>query len=137
MLVPVTLACVAAAAQIFTVPQTALWTILQTEHGRVGVCVKQVNGRHDCGPAQVNAEIWVPYFAVALNRPIPVIFHQLRDNGCFNIDAAALILREKIDEAGGNLWDGMGRYNSATPAFKSAYQARLLQSYRLLLRGGH
>jgi hypothetical protein len=135
MLVAITIACVTAAAQTFTVPQVALWTILQTEHGQVGACTLQASGRHDCGPAQVDAEVWVPYFSTILNRPAPLIYTQLRDNGCFNIYAAALILREKVDEAGGNLWDGMGRYNSATPVYKYAYQTRLMQSYRWLSRG--
>ena len=78
----------------------------------------------------MNAQTWVPYFAELLHRPpIEEVLAALRDNGCFNIYAAAYILRVKMSEAGGDPWDGMGRYNSATPALKRAYQQRLVRSY--------
>ena len=132
MIAPLTAACVAAAALAYGVAEPALWMILKTEAGTVGACTVQASGAHDCGPAQVNAEIWVPVFARLLNRPVGEVFYALRDNGCFNIQAAAYILRLKVTEAGGDAWDGIGRYNSATPALKHAYQQRLIASYRQL-----
>jgi len=138
MLVPITAACIAAAAATYGVTEPALWTILKTESGRVGACTVQASGAHDCGPAQVNAEIWVPQFARLLHRPVAEMFYALRDNGCFNIYAAAYILRLKVAEAGGDAWDAMGRYNSATPDLKRAYQRRLAEAYRqLYLRRPH
>ncbi len=132
MIAPLTAACIAAAASAFNVAEPALWLILKTEDGKVGACTTQANGMHDCGPAQVNAEIWVPRFASLLNRPVAEIFYALRDNGCFNISAAAYILRVKIETSGGDVWEGMGRYNSANPAIKRVYQQRLIASYRQL-----
>jgi hypothetical protein len=132
MLVPITAACITAAAAAYGVAEPALWTILKAEAGHVGACTVQANGAHDCGPAQINAEIWVPHFARELHRPVPEMFYALRDNGCFNIYAAAYILRIKVGEAGGDAWDGMGRYNSATPELKHAYQRRLADAYRQL-----
>jgi hypothetical protein len=127
--IPLTAACVAAAASLFGVSEPMLWTILKAEGGRVGACTPQANGTHDCGPAQVNAETWVPRLAQALHRPGHEILSDLRDDGCFNIWAAAYVLRVKLGEAGGNAWDAAGRYNSATPAYKLAYQARLVGAY--------
>jgi hypothetical protein len=135
MLVPVTALCIAAAAATFQVSEPALKLIIKTEGGHIGACTRQESGVHDCGPAQVNAEIWTPYFARLLKRPIPEIFYAIRDNGCFNVNAAAFILRLKIDRADGNVWDGMGRYNSSTPAIKHAYQQRLIETYRALTQG--
>jgi hypothetical protein len=132
MIVPITAACIAAAAAAYGVAEPALWTILKAESGRVGACTLQPNGMHDCGPAQINAEIWVPQFARLLHRPGPEMFYALRDNGCFNIHAAAYILRVKVAEAAGDAWDGMGRYNSATPERKRTYQKRLAEAYRQL-----
>ena len=132
MLVPITAACIAAAAAAYGIAEPALVTILKTESGRVGACTVQVNGAHDCGPAQINAEIWVPHFARLLHRPVAEMFYAVRDNGCFNVYAAAYILRLKMAEAGGDAWDGMGRYNSATPDLKRAYQRRLADAYRQL-----
>src|SRR3984957_1804281 len=128
MLVPLTAACISAAALAYPVAEPALWLILKTEAGTVGACTVQTNGMHDCGPAQINAEIWVPHFARVLHRPVPEIFYALRDNGCFNVNAAAYILQIKIGEARGDAWDGIGRYNSATPALKHAYQSRLIEA---------
>jgi hypothetical protein len=129
MLAGVTAACIALAAATFQVSQPALKLIIKTEGGRVGACTIQKSGVHDCGPAQINAEIWTPYFAKLLRKPIPETFYAIRDNGCFNVTAAAFILRLKIDRAHGNVWDGMGRYNSATPSIKHAYQQRLIETY--------
>jgi hypothetical protein len=132
MLVSITAACVAAAASAFSLAPPDLWLLLKTENGRVGACTLQSNGLHDCGPAQVNAEIWAPKLAGMIHRPIDEVFYALRDNGCFNIHAAAYILRQKIDESGGDVWEGMGRYNTAHPAGKSVYQERLFESYKTL-----
>ena len=129
---PLTAACIAAAAALFHVPEPALWTILKTEGGQVGRCVAQSNGTHDCGPAQINAETWVAPLARLLRRPPDEIFIDLRDNGCFNIYAGAYVLRSKLREAGGDIWDAAGRYNSATPVFKSEYQDRLARAYAWL-----
>ena len=132
MLAPVTAVCIAAASLAYGVSEPALVTILGTERGAVGACTVQASGVHDCGPAQINAEIWVPYFAQLLHQPLAATFYAIRDDGCFNIEAAAYILRLKTIEAGGDAWDGMGRYNSATPALKRAYQQRLIAAYRQL-----
>lgn len=133
MLAPLTAACVAAAASAFNLAEPLLWVILRTEGGRVGACTPQPNGTRDCGPAQVNAETWVPHFARLLQRPPAQILTELRDDGCFNIHAAAYVLRVKIGEARGDLWDAAGRYNSATPVHKRAYQMRLVASHAQLL----
>ena len=132
MIAPLTAACVSAASLAYGVAEPALWMILKTEAGTVGACTVQASGAHDCGLAQINAEIWVPHLARLLKRPVGEVFYAIRDNGCFNIHAAAYILRLKVAAAGGDVWDGMGLYNSATPAQKHAYQDRLIASYRQL-----
>jgi hypothetical protein len=136
LIAPITAACVMGAAAAYNLAPVSLQLILKTEGGHIGACTVQANGMHDCGPAQVNAEIWVPRLATLLKRPISEIFYALRDNGCFNIYAAAYVLRLKMGEAEGNVWDGMGRYNSATPSLKHAYQAKLIEAYRHLFPGG-
>ena len=102
MLLPLTAACVAAAAASFNVAEPMLWTILRAEGGRVGACTPQASGTDDCGPAQVNAQTWVPYLSRKLGRPEAAVLADLRDDGCFNIHVAAYILRIKIGEAGGD-----------------------------------
>lgn len=132
MLVPLTAACVVAAASMFQVSEPMLWTILKVEGGRVGACTPQSNGTQDCGPAQINAETWVPTFSRMLQLPAAQVHAKLRDDGCFNIYAGAYVLRVKLGEAGGDPWDAAGRYNSATPHIKLRYQARLADAFKRL-----
>lgn len=126
---PLTAACVAVSALMLHVAEPTLWSILKAEGGRVGACVTQANGSHDCGPAQINAETWVPRLSALLHRTPEDVHTELRDDGCFNVWAAAYVLRVKLAEAGGDAWDAAGRYNSATPRYKLAYQARLIDAY--------
>jgi len=130
MIVPLTAACVSAASLAYSVAEPVLWTVLRAEMGQVGACTTNTNGSHDCGPAQINAETWVMPLAQLLRRPPVDIFLGLRDNGCFNVYTEAYILRVKLIEAHGDPWDAMGRYNSATPALKHAYQQRLIDAYK-------
>ena len=132
MLAAITAACISAAAAAYSIAPPALWTILKTEGGKVGACTTQANGMHDCGPAQVNVEIWAPPLARLLNRSVVEIQSALRDNGCFNIHAAAYILRLKTDETSGDPWEGMGRYNNSKPAIKSSYQSKLVKAFEQL-----
>ena len=132
MIVPLTAACVSAAATAYSLAEPVLWTLLKAEMGQVGACTAQANGTHDCGPAQINAETWVEPLALLLRRPPSEVFEGIRDNGCFNVYTAAYILRVKLIEAHGDPWDAMGRYNSATPARKHAYQQRLIEAYNQL-----
>ena len=136
MIAPLTAACIASAASLFGVAEPMLWTILKAEGGRVGQCVLQASGSNDCGPAQVNANVWAPHFARLTGRPETEIWRDLRDDGCFNVHAAAYIYRIKVREAGGDRWDAAGRYNSATPGIKQAYQARLIATYASMFLGG-
>lgn len=131
---PLTAACIAVAASMLQVPEPSLWTILKVEGGRVGACTTQANGSHDCGPAQVNTETWTPTLSRLLHRPQGSVHDALRDDGCFNIWAAAFVYRVKLGEAHGDAWEAAGRYNSATPVFKLAYQARLASAYEQLFR---
>lgn len=134
MPVPLTAACIAVAASMLQVPEPTLWTILKVEGGRVGACTTQANGSHDCGPAQVNAETWTPSLSRLLHRSEASVRDTLRDDGCFNIWVAAYVYRVKLGEAHGDAWEAAGRYNSATPVFKLAYQARLASAYGQLFR---
>lgn len=131
MIVPLTAACIAMAAALLHVPESALWTILKVEAGRVGACTAQTNGTHDCGPAQINVETWAPTFSSVLGRSIESVSRSIENDGCFNVWAAAYVLRVKLAEARGDLWDAAGRYNSATKWRELAYQTRLHAAYEI------
>jgi hypothetical protein len=132
-LVPLTAECMRHAAKAFGHDLRVLALILETEGGRVGQCTTNTNGTVDCGPAQVNSSN-VPAIAAALGLPRYTTLRRLRDDGCFNVIAGAWILRQAIDSAGGDIFEGMGRYNSSNPVYKARYQLRLVSTLRGLVK---
>jgi hypothetical protein len=56
----------------------------------------------------------------------------LRDDFCANVEAGSWILRQGLDEAHGDFWQGVGYYHSHDPQHKATYlQAVLKQVLRL------
>ena len=84
------------------------------------------NGTVDIGPMQVS-QILAPYVATvrALERNW---FRQpmlaLRDNFCANVEAGAWILRQGLNEAHGDFWEGVGYYHSHDPEVQAPLPAR-------------
>jgi hypothetical protein len=124
-LVPLTPECLDQAIEATGQPRLAMLLLLAQENTRVGACgPKNANGTVDCGPAGVNSNE-VARLARDLGVPQGWLQQRVRDDGCLNVAIGALIFTEKLQAAGGETWDAMGRYNSATPVFKNQYQQEL------------
>ena len=54
-------------------------------------------------------------------------FLALRDNFCANVEAGAWILRQGLDEAHGDFWQGVGYYHSHHPEHKAIYLRSVLR----------
>ena len=133
---PLTVECLEQAAAAFGHPTMALALILAQERGKVGECSRpNKNGTVDCGAAQIN-EREIPKIARVVGLSQEETFRRVRDDGCFNIFVSSYILAQKKRDARGDLWDAMGRYNSATPGIKETYQANLVKQYQRLFAGG-
>ena len=131
---PLTSDCVFEAAATFKHPPLSMILILAQERGKVGECAgPNKDGSVDCGPAQVNSKEIVR-LAPLLKMSEREAFARVRDDGCFNIFVSAYILAEKRRDANGNIWDAMGRYNSATPGIKEEYQRGLIRQFLKLQR---
>ncbi|MCW2318615.1 hypothetical protein M2322_004184 [Rhodoblastus acidophilus] len=113
-------ACLKAAAGAHHVPAGVLVLLLQVERGRLGAVSKNTNGTVDIGPMQVN-EIWVGKIAQRWRTTKDAAYLALRDNFCANVEAGAWILRQALDEAPDNLWDGVAIFHSHNPVHKRAY----------------
>src|ERR1700759_3148286 len=96
------LACMAAAASFYHLPPRVLPAIQAVEGGRPGLIQPNVNGTSDLGLMQINS-IWIEPLARFANMPAPVVTFRLIDDACFNIAAAAAIMRAYLIEAHGNL----------------------------------
>jgi hypothetical protein len=119
--------CIDAAASAYRLPPTMLVILLSVEGGSLGRVSHNTNGTVDIGPMQVN-QIWLPAIARHWRANEAESFAALRDNFCANVEAGAWILRQAMDQAHGNFWDGVGYYHSHDPGYKDAYLRTVLRA---------
>ncbi len=119
------LACMAAAAAFYHLPPRVLPAIQVVEGGKPGSVQINANGSADLGVMQVNT-IWLDPLARYARMAQPAVAQRLVDDPCFNIAAAAAILRVYLTEAHGNLMAAIGHYHSHAPGLASAYQTKVL-----------
>lgn len=112
--------CLKAAAAAHGVPAGVLVLLLDVERGRLGAVSPNNNGTVDIGPMQVN-QIWIGKIAQRWTTSRDAAYLALRDNFCANVEAGAWILRQALDEAPGNLWEGVAIYHSHNATHKRAY----------------
>jgi hypothetical protein len=117
-------ACMIAAASLYHLPPRVLPSIQAVEGGQAGLVKFNQNGSADLGPMQVNT-IWVRPLASYAGMTQDVVVTRLINDPCFNIEAAAAIMRVYLTEAHGDLMVAIGFYHSHTPERGSAYQAKV------------
>ena len=123
--------CINAAADVHRLPPAVLVILLNVEGGSLGRVSSNTNETVDIGPMQVN-QIWIPQVAAHWRATSADTYRALRDNFCANVEAGAWILRQGLDEAHGDFWQGVGYYHSHDPVHKATYlQAVLKQVLRL------
>ena len=112
--------CITAAAEAYREPPAVLVILLNVEGGSLGQVSYNTNGTVDIGPMQVN-QIWLPDVAAHWRTTAPAAYAALRDSFCANVEAGAWILRQGLDEAHGDFWQGVGYYHSHDPEYKRRY----------------
>lgn len=123
--------CLNAAADIYQLPPAVLVVLLNVEGGSLSHVSQNTNATVDIGPMQVN-QVWIPQVASHWHATRSATFVALRDNFCANVEAGAWILRQGLDEAHGDFWQGVGYYHSHDPMHKAIYlQSVLRQVLRL------
>ncbi|MEA2740495.1 MAG: hypothetical protein QOH05_3802, partial [Acetobacteraceae bacterium] len=105
------LACMATAAAFYHLPPRVLPSIQAVEGGRAGLVQINTNGSADLGLMQVNT-IWVEPLAGLAHLGRAAVIDRLVHDPCFNIAAAAAIMRFYLTEAHGNLLTAIGYYHS-------------------------
>lgn len=119
------LACMAAAAAFYHLPPRVLPSIQSVEGGRPGLIQPNVNGSADLGLMQVNT-IWITPLSRYAQLPTQTVTYRLINDPCFNISAAAAIMRLYLTETRGNLIVAVGYYHSHTPIYAVAYQRKVI-----------
>jgi hypothetical protein len=128
------LACMAAAASFYHLPPRVLPSIQLVEGGRPGLIQPNANGTADLGLMQINT-IWIEPLARFANLSPQAVAYRLLDDPCFNVAAAAAILRVYLSEARGNLMIAIGHYHSHSPAFSATYQQKVVDAAGMLFSG--
>ena len=128
------LKCMLIVASTTGLPPRVLPVIQSIEGGAVGVVRQDSNGTEDLGVMQVNT-IWIPALAARAGLSETETKRRLILEPCFNIAAAALILRTYLSETNGNVLAAVGDYHSHTPALNAAYTALAERTARKLFVG--
>jgi hypothetical protein len=124
--------CLKATAEVHHVPAGVLVLLISVEAGRLGSVSQNANGTVDIGPMQVN-DTWLSKIAAHWGASPEEAYRALRDNLCANVEGGAWILRQALDEAGGDLWEGVALYHSHDPLHKREYM-RLLYEQAMRLK---
>ena len=123
--------CILAAAQLHRLPPAVLVVLLNVEGGVIGHVSRNTNDTVDIGPMQVN-QVWLPQLARHWNASISTTFLALRDNFCANVEGGAWILRQALDEAHGDFWQGVAIYHSHDPGYQNDYLGHVLREIERL-----
>jgi soluble lytic murein transglycosylase-like protein len=130
------LRCMLLAASFYGLPPRVLPAIQAVEGGAPGVVHHDANGTDDLGVMQVNT-LWVLPLARAVRLSPAAVSARLLGDPCFNIAAAAAILRAYLGETH-NLMLAVGDYHSHTPILNRTYQREVLAAARrLFVTRGH
>lgn len=131
------MACLMSAALAYHVPVPAMQGIQAVEGGQEGqeVC-QNADGSCDLGPFQVNDRAWVQTIAQDLGADPVSVRTTLRDDACWNAQIAAWILRQMLDEAGGDLPTAIGNYHSHLPLEHMIYRAKVQEALERLYPSG-
>ncbi|MQP68218.1 transglycosylase SLT domain-containing protein [Niveispirillum sp. SYP-B3756] len=113
------LACLLTAAASYGVPPESLVLILGVERGKVGSESNNLNNTKDLGPMQINS-IHVSELSQIMGIDMETIKNRIRDDGCFNVTVAAMLLRKHLDRDKDILL-AMGSYHSRTPDIRDNY----------------
>jgi hypothetical protein len=125
------IACIEAAASVYRLPPAVVVILLSVEGGSLGRVSQNTNETVDVGPMQVNST-WIPALATHWGASQSATFKALRDNFCANVEAGTWILRQALDEAHGDFWEGVGFYHSHDPGYRADYLRKVLhQALRL------
>ncbi|PZQ94714.1 MAG: murein transglycosylase [Cereibacter sphaeroides] len=105
--------------------EKTLWGLRDQEGGWIGAEIQNSNGSHDLGPLQINSW-WIPKLAELLDRPPAQIRIWLRDDPCFNAEAARWIFASALSTTG-DYWKSVGIYHSPKTLRQLRYAARVSQ----------
>lgn len=116
--------CIARSAQGRPWLERTLWGLRDQEGGWIGAEIANSDGSHDLGPLQVNSW-WVPRLATMTGRTEAQIRWWLKQDACFNVDAARWIFLSGLAVTR-DYWKAVGAYHSPTGWRQRRYVASVV-----------
>ena len=127
------LSCMVLAASLYGLPPRVLPSIHAVEGGAPGVAHLNTDGTQDLGIMQIN-ERWIPALVHYTGTSAERVRVRLMGGDCYNVVAAAWILRTYLGESGGDLMRAIGYYHSHTGPLGQAYRSQVVRAaYRLFV----
>jgi hypothetical protein len=121
--------CISFNSDYFKVPELTLKAIRKVENGQVCTVSTNTNGTYDLGPMQINT-IHLP----DIQKHYPSIdFKDVACKPCLNITIGTWLLSQRIKEADGNVWLGVGNYHSKTPLIRKRYLDKIEGAVEVIL----
>jgi Transglycosylase SLT domain len=118
--------CTVNAAKTFQVPAAVLIGIMQVEDGHIGKeTAPSPDGDYAMGPMQISSQM-LPQLAQKWNVDIDTAHKWVRDDGCININVAAWILRQKMNDAG-SLRGGIAAFHPKAGVPNPAYADQVIK----------
>lgn len=118
--------CFPYAASRFGVQETILRAIARVESGFNGQALNvNTNASYDIGMMQINS-----IHKETLEKAGLTMTDLLEP--CTNVIVGAWLLEEAIRRSDGDVWKGVGRYHSATPALASVYIRKVREAHEAL-----
>jgi len=125
---PTLAACIARSAAGRRWLERTLWGLRDQEGGWIGAEVANSDGSHDLGPLQVNSW-WVPRLAAVTGRPKALVRHWLKQDACFNVEAARWIFLSGLAVTR-DYWKAVGVYHSPTGWRQQRYTSSVVVHLR-------
>ncbi len=117
------LQCMLVVAATAGLPPRVLPVIQVIEGGDIGTSRQDANGTQDLGPMQGNT-VWLSSLAARAGLSEAETRARLLNEPCFNIAAAALVLKTYLEQEHGALLPAIGDYHSHRAAPHDAYVAK-------------
>jgi len=127
------LACMAAAAAFNHLPPRVLPSIQAVEGGQPGLVRMNPNQTADLGVMQVNT-IWIRPLARYAHMAPREVLSRLTNDSCFNIAAAAAVMRYYLVQSHSDMMVAIGYYHSHTPALSQDYQRKVVAAAMAMVR---
>ncbi len=121
------------AAAFYHLPPRVLPSIQAVEGGAVAAIYHNRDGSDDLGLMQINT-LWLEPIARVSGMTAEAARSRLLIDPCFNIAAAAAILRGYLNARGGRLMLAIGDYHSHTTGLNEVYQKQVMYAATRLFR---